>query len=253
MQIHAVQFDIAWENRAENFQRVQSLLAKAEIAPGSLIVLPEMFSTGFSMNVEQIAELDPSETEQFLKELAAQFQSCVIGGLVFQNEQGRGYNELAAFNPDGNLLGRYRKNRTFRYTGESDHFENGTEHLIFEWGGFNISPFICYDLRFPELFRLAVSAGANLIPVIASWPVPRTEHWVTLLRARAIENLACVVGVNRCGTDPNHTYDGRSIIVDHLGEVLADAGKNPACLSHDVALQPLLDWRDQFPALLDLK
>ncbi len=255
MNVLAVQFDIAWENRAANFDTVRRLLDAAGVRPGSLVVLPEFFASGFSMDVERIAEDAGGETEAFLATCARDYRSHVLGGLALRSPEGsgKGRNELAVFGPEGALVTRYRKNYTFRYTGESDFFENGTEITLFDWNGFRVCPVICYDLRFPELFRRGAREGANLFPVIANWPVAREHHWTTLLRARAIENLACVVGVNRCGSDPKYTYSGRSQIIDHLGTILADADEGAGTIT--AALDPATTqaWRDEFPALLDLR
>lgn len=255
MNVIALQFDIAWEDRAANFGTVRQLLDASDIQPGSLVVLPELFASGFSMDVGRIAEDEGGETEAFLAACARDYRSHLVGGLALRapNGDGKGRNELAVFGPDGALVTRYRKNYTFRYTGESDYFERGTEIALFDWNGFRVCPVICYDLRFPELFRRGAKEGADLFAVIANWPVAREHHWTTLLRARAIENLACVVGVNRSGTDPKYVYPGRSQIIDHLGTVLADAGKEPGTITAVLDPSATRAWREEFPALLDLR
>jgi predicted amidohydrolase len=116
-----------------------------------------------------------------------------------------------------------------------------------------VAPFICYDLRFPEHFRTAARHGAQLITVIASWPIARIQHWVTLLQARAIENQAYVAGTNRCGTDPKFTYTGRSLIVSPKGEILADAGNAETVISADLSLDDLLAYRKDLPFLADMR
>ena len=251
MNVSACQWNLVWEDREANFTHVRRLAAAA--GESDLIILPEMFGSGFSMNVDSIAEADPSQTETFLRNLAQDCSAAVLGGLVRKDADGWGGNELIAYDSSGVELTRYRKNRTFRYTRESDHYRNGTEVSVFDYLGWKVAPFICYDLRFPELFRRATGRGAELIIVIASWPTVRVEHWVTLLRARAIENLAYVVGVNRVGCDPTSEYPGRSIVVDPWGEIIADAGGEegvaPAALDRD----KILNWRAEFPALMDLE
>lgn len=251
MRIIGCQWDLVWEDPNANYARAEALLAQVKSA--DLIIFPEMFSSGFSMNVERIAEFDPSQTELFLKIVAAAKNSVVMGGLVRHEEGEKGTNELIAFSPDGNVLGRYQKNRTFRYTGESDFYENGTEVSVWPCQETKVAAFICYDLRFPELFRRATVGGAEIIVVIASWPTVRVEHWITLLRARAIENLAYVVGVNRCGSDPNLNYPGRSVIIDPWGEIVADAGSDEGLVAADIDLKKLRTWRDEFPALQDIE
>ena len=157
----------------------------------------------------------------------------MLGGTVTKGANDKGRNECVAFSPEGRLLARYCKMQPFTLGGEMKHYSAGPAVARFEWGGFSVSPFICYDLRFPELFREATRRGASLLVVIANWPIVRVDHWVTLLRARAIENLAYVVGVNRCGTDPALVYPGRSIVVDPKGrrKLRLRACFRPAALS----------------------
>ncbi len=251
MRLTAVQLDIAWEDRAANVSRVRSLLAGSPPAAGGLLVLPEMFATGFSMNVPAVRESVPSLVESELCALARKFQVAVVGGVVGAGDLGGVRNEAVAFSPQGTVLARYAKQQPFTPAGERDLFQAGARSLVFEWGGFKVAPFVCYDLRFPELFREAVDLGAELLVVIANWPSKRVSHWETLLRARAIENQAFVLGVNRCGNDPQFPYPGRTVVVDPQGEILADAGSSEGVLQADVDRSILLSWREQFPALKD--
>lgn len=254
MNVIALQFDIIWENREANFDTVRRLLTKAAVKPGALIVLPEMFSTGFSMNVATVAENKKSGTEKFLSSIAWQYQSHVVGGLVSKDPSSRlGRNELAIYDPAGRPVALYQKNYTFSYTSESDHYQAGDGLALFKWHDFTVCPLICYDLRFPELFRSALRQGADLFTVSANWPDVRLRHWKTLLDARAIENLACVVGVNRVGNDPNNRYPGGSRIVDHHGRVLAEAGDSEAILCAELDFGDMQSWRREFPALEDIK
>lgn len=251
MNLCCIQSNILWEDKLANQRHVAELVAQARPAPRSLLVLPEMFSTGFSMNVAGIREGSPSENEAFLKELAQRHNIAVLGGLVSVNSAGRGLNQAVAFGPDGSLLCRYTKMHPFSFSDENLHFAPGDKLQIFEWEGFKIAPLICYDLRFPELFRRGVDQGAELFAVIANWPSKRVAHWTTLLQARAIENLAYVVGVNRVGEDPKCHYPGRSLVVDPWGSLAADGGDSEQCFQ--VAVDPTLvrQWRKDFPALAD--
>lgn len=251
MNLLALQWNLRWHDREANYSRVRELLE--EVGEADLIVLPEMFASGFSMNVEATAEPDPSPTEGFLKEIASARGSAVMGGLARRLDGGSCANELIAFGPGGGELVRYRKMRTFRLTGEHEHYLRGAEVALFDWAGGRIAPFICYDLRFPELFRQATRQGAEAFLVIASWPSVRVEHWLALLRARAIENLAYVVGVNRTGSDPNFTYPGRSVVFDPKGELIADAGGEEGTLAAVVDWSAVRQWRSEFPALQDLE
>lgn len=253
MNVHLVQFDVAWEDHAANHRKVRALLDAAPPAPGSLVVLPEMAFSGFSLNAVATAQGDGAEDEVFLREIAARHRATVVGGVVSRRAPGLGANQSVTFAPDGSLLARYTKLQPFAMGGESTPYPAGDEIVTFPWGGFKVAPFICYDLRFPEHFRAAVKMGAELFVVIASWPVKRHHHWLSLLQARAIENLAFVIGVNRCGTDPNFTYNGRSVVINPHGHIIADAGEQERVLAAQVDAAEVRQWREQFPALKDMR
>ena len=251
MNLFAVQLDIVWEDKAANFARIRTLLASTLPAPGSLVVLPEMFATGFSMNLAVTRQGPDREDETFLAALAREHRVFVIGGVVSEGPRKQGRNEAVAFSPDGSLLARYTKIHPFTLGGEADAHEGGTEIVTFDCGGFLVAPFVCYDLRFPEIFRTAARRGANLCIVMALWPVKRQQHWLTLLQARAIENQAYVVGVNRVGTEPNYAYAGRSVVVDPHGVIIADAGEREQVLQATLLPDVVASWRRDFPALRD--
>jgi omega-amidase len=251
MQIVAVQIETEWENKEANHARVRRLLAQADVVAGSLIVLPEMFDTGFSMNLDVTAQCEERRSEACLKEIAAQYASTVLGGVVGPICNGLASNEAVAFAPNGELLVRYKKRQPFTLMREETKYGRGAEGATFEWNGISVAPFICYDLRFPELFRPAAVSGVELFLVIACWPAVRSEHWVRLLQARAIENLAIAVGVNRCGGEPNLPFDGRSCAFDHLGRPLFEAGPTEGVFKIDIDVSALRAWRRKFPALAD--
>jgi predicted amidohydrolase len=253
MNVHLVQFDITWENRAVNHAKVAAMLEESGPVAGSLIVLPEMFSTGFSMRLEVTAQRQDREDEAFLSALAQKHRSWVIGGVVSEITQGKARNEAVAFGPDGGLLARYAKMQPFMLGGEGKVHELGETVTTFECQGFSVSPLVCYDLRFPEHFRSAAKLGANLMVVIASWPVKRYHHWLTLLQARAIENLGYVIGVNRTGRDPELLYNGRSVVVSPHGHIIADAGEGERVVTADISVSEVESWRAQFPALQDIR
>lgn len=251
MKVHLVQIDSVWEDRPANHAKARQLIANANPQCGSLIILPETFSTGFSMNLAVTAEPEEGLTEEFLREIAAEYQSCVIGGVVTQTADGHGMNQSLAISPAGNVIARYTKNYPFSMGGENQVHVKGKGVSVFEWQGLRIAPLICYDLRFPELARSAIRAGAEVLIYIAAWPAKRIQHWITLLQARAIENLAYVIGVNRCGTDPQFTYTGRSLVVDPHGIIIADAGEQEHVVSAQLDPKVIHNWRSQFPALKD--
>jgi omega-amidase len=251
MKVICAQLDILWEDKQSNYTKVRGMIDKLRPDPGALLVLPEMFSTGFSMNVEKIKEGIPSATEQFLGTIARLYRIYVIAGLVTQGADGKGKNEAVVLDAEGKTILRYSKLHPFALGGEAQHYSAGDCIELFNWQGFMTAPFICYDLRFPEIFRAASRKGAHLFTVIANWPNKREQHWVTLLRARAIENQAYVVGVNRCGIDPGHSYPGRTLVVDPHGVIVADGGSEEGLVTADIDLEKVLSWRKEFPVLQD--
>ena len=256
MNIAAIQLDSVWEDPRANFVKVERLLAASPPTEGSLIVLPEMFSTGFSFDLSKTMQSEARETEEFLRARAMQYRSTVLGGVISPGANGRGRNESVTFAADGTLLARYVKQRPFSGfsgAGEAEVHEAGDEPVLFRLGEFTVAPFICYDLRFPELFREATRRGADLFIVIAAWPEIRIGHWIALLRARAIENLAFVVGVNRTGREPKCACGGRSVVVDPHGEIIADAGTAETILTASIAHADAAAWRTEFPALRDAR
>jgi len=252
MQVVAVQLNMVWEDKAANHERVMRLLDNAVFEAGALIVLPEMFETGFSMNIQATAQTEARQGEAFLRELAAKYDAAVLGGIAGEIVNQLSSNQAVGFAPDGTELVRYQKMKPFSLTSEQKHYVPGTQSKVFAWQGVQIAPFICYDLRFPEIFREAVREGAEMITLIACWPAVRSEHWVRLLQARAIENLAPVIGVNRCGAEPGLSFDGRSAGFDHMGGSLFEAADEEQVIVQDVDIDAARRWREKFPALRDM-
>lgn len=254
MQLIACQLDMKWEDKPANYDKVRAVLSNVDVKPGALIVLPEMFATGFSMNVDAVAEGDERPSEVFAKEITASHQACVIAGVVNRNANGQGLNQSVAFAPNGDELVRYDKMQPFTLGQEDCHYAAGNVPKVFRWQDHTVSSFVCYDLRFPEVFRMNMREHRpHVITVIASWPATRVEHWVTLLKARAIENQAYVVGVNRCGSDPTLDYSGRSLIVDPMGIVLADAEDAECAISADTDFDAMTTYRQKLPFLNDMR
>ena len=252
--IHSVQIDIPWEDKPATFAKVRALLSGTKLSTGDLVILPEMFATGFSKDLSKTAEsFETGPTLAFLRELASSTQCAVMGGYVTLQANGLGQNEAVTVGPDGSVLSRYIKRQPFSLGGECTVHQAGRECVAFPYQGFRLSPLICYDLRFPELARDAISLGADVLVYIASWPIKRAQHWITLLQARAIENQCYVVGVNRTGTDPEFQYPGCTIVVDPHGVIVADAADREEVLSYPLDLSVVTDWRQQFPALNDAR
>lgn len=249
MQIFALQTATVWHDPAANRAAVRELLDQAQPEPGALVVLPETFAAGFSADIARATD-GVAETEGFLAAQAKAHGIAIMAGLAVKAGD-CGANESVTWGPDGSELARYRKLQPFTPAGEHVNYPAGNEVVVFEFGGFKIAPFICYDLRFPEIFRAAVDKGADLLTVIGNWPNRRHQHWTTLLKARAIENQVAVIGVNRAGADPEFTYAGGSLILGPQAEVLAEAGDAPGLIRAEISPELVRDWRAQFPALRD--
>jgi len=255
MMVFGFQTDIAWEDRFSNFSRIEAMLAGASPIPAdSLLVFPELSTSGFTMNVDAVAEPKNGDSAAFFAGLARKHHFHVIAGIAGVGDSpGHGANEAVYFSPEGSELARYRKMNPFPVAEEEKHYPAGKAPVVFKIGDWTVAPLICYDLRFPEPFRQATAMGAEILVVIANWPIVRVDHWTTLLRARAIENQAYVIGVNRSGSDPNLQYPGSSLIAGPKGELLAQAGSEASIIRAQLDREALLQWRRDFPALSCLR
>ena len=252
MKVVAIQLNTVWEDKHASHQRVETLLGSVE--PGTLVVLPEMFSTGFSTDLSVLVEEEGcGDSQRFLASVASRHRCWVIGGVVVPAPDGRGWNQAVGFDPSGEPFVRYTKVHPFTFGGETAIMNAGESARLVEVADMKICPVVCYDLRFPELFRWGARRGAELFVVIANWPAPRQDHWRTLAKARAIENQAWVVAVNRCGTDPNHAYAGGSAVFDPRGTMVADAGSAEVRIEAECDPVMLHAYRREFPALLDMR
>ena len=203
LNVALVQPDTLWHDAAANFAAVDRLAADVEA--GTLVVLPEMFASGFTMDV---AAASAGDVAAFCADLARRRGVHLIAGLVVRAADGRGLNQCVAYDPAGTEIGRYSKIHPFTFAGESDHYAAGESVVVVPIGGFRVGLSVCYDLRFPETYRALVAAGADVLVNVANWPASRVAHWDALLKARAIENQCYVLGVNRVGHDPNGAYPG---------------------------------------------
>ena len=254
MKVHLIQFSPLWEDKEANFTRVENLIQKSSSEPGSLVVLPEAFATGFSLNLQVTCDGEPEQTHAFLSRLSSTHKIWILAGLITPDpDSAMGKNIAVLFNPEGERVGEYQKMHPFTPMGEDKVHLVGQEPQIFSIGNFFLSPVLCYDLRFPELFRTSVKKGANLFVVLASWPDSRMSHWHALLLARAIENQAYVIGVNRTGSDPNHKYVGGSKMIDPMGKTLVEAAMLEELVSFTLEHRFMEDWRSSFPALQDIR
>lgn len=255
MKVAAIQHEIVWEDSGATRGHLEPLVAHAAHDGARLVVLTEMFATGFSMDVAHMAEPPGGPTEQWLAEQARQHGIWLIGSIA-QREPGapKAMNNAIVAGPDGQRH-RYTKIHPFSYGHEHRFYEAGAQFLTVDIEGVRTSVFICYDLRFADEFW-ALAHDTDLYVVVANWPEPRRLHWRALLEARAIENQAYVVGVNRVGTAPRNDYVGDSLIVDPLGTLIAEAnGPDDAgtelVISADVDPGMVRDVRARFGFLDD--
>ncbi|MBO0879573.1 MAG: hypothetical protein J2P17_04225, partial [Mycobacterium sp.] len=214
-----------------------------------LIVLSEMFATGFSMRPERIAEDEGGPSEQFLLDSAREHNAHLIASVAQRGADGRYRNNAIVAGPDGTVH-RYAKIHPFSYAGEDQHYEAGTRHLTVQVDEFRLSVFVCYDVRFADEFWVLAEASDGYV-VVANWPDTRRDHWRTLLRARAIENQAYVIGVNRVGTAKSLVYVGDSAVISPLGEVLAECSAGEAIVTVEMDAATVAHTRSTLPFLPD--
>ncbi|HEX5588082.1 MAG TPA: carbon-nitrogen family hydrolase [Acidimicrobiia bacterium] len=251
MRVAAIQHDVVWEDPPATFELVAPLLAQAAAEGARLAVLTEMYATGFSMDTDRIAESPDGPSVGFLAEQAARHDMWVCGTVPERGASGElPANTLVLAAPGGKVF-RYRKIHPFSYSGEHERYRAGDEFVTVDVEGVRCSLFVCYDLRFADEFW-AVAPGTDCYVVPANWPAKRREHWRTLLRARAIENQAYVVGANRVGEGGGLEYMGDSAIIGPFGEELVDGGEiGEAVLVAEVDPAHVADVRARYPFLAD--
>ena len=248
MKISVIQPNITWENKSGNFQNLYGLISSL-FNKTDIIILPEMFNTGFSMNPEQFAESPEAETFEWMKSTAKIGNFGVCGSYMVK-EKGKFFNRCVFVSPQEEIW-YYDKRHLFSMGDEDKYFSAGKSRLVFTFRGVRISPYVCYDLRFPVWSRN--HNDYDLAVYVANWPEARINVWNTLLQARAIENQCFVAGSNRTGTDGNGIqYCGGSAIIGPRGEVIALAGNNVECsVSADLSLPELSESRKMFPVTRD--
>jgi len=248
LKVAVIQTELVWQNCQANLTLLEQKLTL--LKPVDLIVLPEMFTTGFSMDSAQIAETEPGPALNWLLAQAMRYQAAITGSLAVRTTTGALVNRLYFVTPEGQVE-HYDKRHLFRMAGEHQAYQAGTARVIVPFRGWRILLQVCYDLRFPVFSRNRGDYDA--IVYVANWPAARSRAWWLLLQARAIENQAYVFGCNRVGLDGNEiSYNGDSLIVDYLGQPLAElAAAEAGVLYGSADLSALTAFRQKFPAQLD--
>lgn len=249
LKIAYIQTALVWENINENLLVFENWLARVEQGT-QLVVLPEMFTTGFSMTSQTLAEPLHGKTVTWMKQ-QSQKHSLYIAGSVIIEENNKFFNRLIVSTPDG-AIHQYNKRHLFRYAKEHLNYTTNEQELIVKINDFNIAFYICYDLRFPVWSR-NIHLKYDLGIYIANWPQKRIAHWDTLLQARAIENQSYILGVNRVGNDGNNVeYNGHSALYNYLGKSISAATENESSIHHvTLDKSKLNEYRSKFPAHLD--
>jgi len=246
LKIIALQTDIAWADPTENHRRAEQMLSDIS-EQADLIVLPEMFSTGFATQPDGIAEQDAQPSLDWMRSLARR-HNCAVAGSVATQTDGKYRNRFFFVTPDGEEQ-HYDKHHLFTYGGEHLRYTAGKERRVVCWRGVRILLQVCYDLRFPCFSRN--QGDYDMAIYVASWPTTRVKAWSALLRARAIENQCYVLGLNRVGSDPQCQYPGASAFIDPYGETLAEADDRETALSATIDMEQLNAFREKFPVLND--
>jgi predicted amidohydrolase len=249
VRVAAIQHDIVWEDAAATRAHVTPMIAKAAADGARLIVLSEMFATGFSMHPERVAEDEGGPSETFLLEQAAAHQVHLIASIAQRGADGKYRNNAIVAAPDATVR-RYAKIHPFSFAGEHERYAAGTEFLTADLEGLRVSVFVCYDLRFADEFW-PLARDTDLYVVPANWPQPRHHHWRALLRARAIENQAYVLGVNRVGLAKDLPHVGGSALLDPLGRTIFEGEGNEAVLVGEADPATVIEIRAKFPFLAD--
>jgi predicted amidohydrolase len=251
MKIALVQFSPIWEDKKKNIHQIINLVSNLD-SKTDLLIFPEMTLTGFTMNSKQNAEEIDGIGVKFFIEQARKLKTNIIAGII-EKENSNFLNSLFHFDKNGLITAVYKKIHPFSLAEEDLNFSSGSEIVTTSINNHKFGLSICYDLRFPELYRLNVKNGAEIFINIANWPVKRIEHWKQLLKARAIENLAYFVGVNRIGNDPYQTYNGCSAVFDPMGNELIINQNEEKIIYADIYFEKVNEVRNKLGFLNDIK
>ncbi len=249
LKVILLQQDLVWEDISANLALFENCIKQLS-EPVDLVVLPEMFSTGFTMQAEIFAEDMSGRTIQKMQEWAKVTGAAICGSIIIKEAQSF-YNRFVWVEPNGNIE-HYDKAHLFRMGEEEQHYTRGKKQILIHYKGWNIAPFVCYDLRFPVWLRKTASFNYDLLLMVANWPERRSKHWDLLLQARAIENQAYVVAVNRIGNDGKEIYhNGNSAAIDPLGNIICKIEHEAAIKEISLNMASLQTYKESFPLGLD--
>lgn len=251
LKVALVQYNPAWEDKQQNRRKISQLLDTIADSV-SLIVFPELTLTAFTMRSRSFAEPLSGESVLFFSEIAQRFNAHVVGGFIEQLDE-QSFNTLVQISPDGVLAIRYHKVHPFSYSSEQRFYKSGSKPVMGKIEEIKVGFTICYDLRFPELFRRYAKNRAEIIVNIANWPAARIKHWSHLLMARAIENQCFMIGVNRVGEDKKNRYSGRSTIIDPMGKTIIELDDSETVAIAEMDVSCVTEIRKKYPFLEDIR
>ncbi len=253
LRVACIQMDIEFgqpeKNRLEVEKQMEKLFQEREV---DVVVLPELWTTGYDLTrLDEIADDNGEDTHAFIADLALKYQTNIVAGSIAKKSESGITNTLYSFNRKGECVGEYSKVHLFQLMDEHHYLASGESTGSFELEGVSSAGLICYDIRFPEWVRTHTTAGAEILYVVAEWPLPRLAHWRALLISRAIENQCYVVACNRAGKDPNNIFAGHSIIIDPWGDIVAEAEEDAGVLIGELDLSKVKEVRKQIPIFQD--
>lgn len=250
MKIALVQYNPAWENKSASIEKIKTLLTQTNEI--DLLIFPEMTLTGFTMKSNDFAEELEGESHLFFSSLAKEKKCAIMYGVI-EKGKNKNFNTLVHLNNQGKIISSYRKIHPFSYSSEDIFYGKGKDTVVTKVKGVKIGLSICYDLRFPELYRFYAKEKVDLIVDIANWPDTRIEHWRALLKARAIENQCFVAGVNRAGDDPKLHYNGFSSVFDPMGKEIVSLEDEEKVIIAEIDKAYIDDVRKKLPFLNDIR
>lgn len=250
--VSLIQFDVSYGNPEKNKNKVANLIGKAMERKPDIIVLPELWTTGYDLTrLDEIADENAEDTEKFIGDMARQYEVNIVAGSVAKKTNENVTNTMFTFDRSGAVVSEYSKVHLFRLMDEEKYLTAGDSKGLFTLEDFPCASAICYDIRFSEWIRVQTLKGAGVLFVPAEWPAPRTDHWRTLLLSRAIENQCFVVACNRVGNDPKNEFGGHSIIIGPWGEIIAEAGDHEEILHGEIDINEVEEIRKKIPVFED--